>query len=814
MPKLFLLLINLVLIPFCYLNAQISQGVVIDSVTKKSIPFATIKFGSENQGIVADLHGKFEIDNTFFKTFSVPVFEVSSLGYKAKTVTVSKNRIVVELAPFGAAINEITVSPPYKKLRRILDSVLKHKDQNNPDKMDWYQCKVYYKMVADGIAHIAPGQVLTQSEENENAMLKKQHLLVNETYSTRTWKYPKQLQDDILATRLSGFKQPMFTSMVTNVLPFHAYSNYLEFNGKDYHNPISKGSWEHFKFNLSDEFMTGADSVWVLSFMPKGNKSNDIKGRVFINSNGYAITNLMADVTDTMLRLTTHIEQEYEQVNAPNNEKRWFPRHLNYIINWEQSLYKKAILIRMQGMSDIDSVNFTQDPGFVFDKSHTIRLQKDAIAKTNQDWVGLRPNPLDDKENRTYRTLDSLGDKKHFDRVLNYFSKIIELKVPVSFIDVDLKSLFDYNDYEGPRIGLGVQTNEKLLKHLSVGGYAAYGITDQTLKYGVFAEVYFEKYKEFTLKAMFANDVTDPGRLKLDPDLDNAYLNSYLLWFVDNTKTYSASVTKKLGYWNFGVSGFVQQVVPKYNYTYSNDGNTYKSYNANEVDLNMRYAFAERTAPYFKNYYSLGSNYPIWYAKLTYGRLDSGKLNMPYTQLLSAVAWDKHINRIGFEHILIEGGKSWSKSTLPLGKLFAGNGFNANVTGNDPSYYTFGGLMTITPYQFYTDQFISLVFRHDFDWKLYALQFGQSKLSSIPALCLQYALLYGTLENAGTQQGFPFSVPGNGYHEVGVLIKDILRVKYLNLCYLTLDCGYFYHLTPTIVADNIGNVAIGARLDL
>ena len=131
--------------------------------------------------------------------------------------------------------------------------------------------------------------------------LDKQHLLMSETYSIRTWKAPQHLQEDVIGSRFSGLKKSVFTSLVTGIVPFHAYNDYLTLNGKDYHNPVSRGFEQYYKFNLNDEIIQGDDTVWVLSFMPRGQRSNQMTGKVYINSNGYAISQIIARANDTKI---------------------------------------------------------------------------------------------------------------------------------------------------------------------------------------------------------------------------------------------------------------------------------------------------------------------------------------------------------------------------------------------------------------------------------------------------------------------------------------------------------------------------------
>jgi uncharacterized protein DUF5686/carboxypeptidase-like protein len=817
LPILYLLLLH----PLLYAQQRVT-GTVFDANTKEVLPFATVKVAKSGQGIVAGLDGKFEIQlpaaTRGEERGKTTTIEVTSLGYQpAKVIVAPATDIKVYMHPQGAELHEVVVRPPYEKIYRILNTTIANKNRNNPDKYDWYQCHVYYKMIVDATMPDSTTRDTSANRQVLKEFLKNQYLLMSETYSIRTWKKPQQLQEDVLASRFSGLKEPMFTSLITDVQPFHAYSDYLSLNSKDYHNPVSRGYREYYKFNLADEIMEGKDTVWILSFRPKGNRANELAGTVYINSNGYAISRIIARADDTMLKMNVRIEQQYEQIPAAGSEPRWFPAQLNYIIDWqlESKSKKTTTTFHMKGNSRIDSVNWDENKDFRFDKTHTVRLTTSADELSDAAWTTIRPQALDKKEVSTYRVADSMGEKIHADRIMAFASKLPEAKVPVGILDFDLKRLFSYNYYEEVRLGLGAQTNEHLVKWLSVGGWAGYGFGDAKWKYGVFGDVYADRYREFVFRAGYTDDINDPGRIHLNHDLDKNYLSYYLLRRVDETKTYTASIKKKLAYWNIDLSGRQQQIFPQYKYALNYEGADHTTFTATEATLSLRYAYAERTAPFYNSYTSLGSKYPIWYGNITSGSLTSGNMEVSYTQALSALSWTKHINRIGNEHFLLEGGKSWSDGPLPLSKLFAGNGYKYDVKSAlvDESIYTFGGFMTIYPYEFYTDQFVNFLFRHDFDWKLYKLEDKESLFSSAPNICLQYNMLYGTLNNRAAQQYVAFSVPDNAYHEAGLLLNNLIRLRYGNFYYLTFNMGYFYHLTSSFDAGN-GRVVFGAGIEL
>lgn len=798
------------LVLFLALMAQLvyAQEIkVTDSVTKDGIPFATVRFEQTFQGIIADLNGFFNLPAADGYKF----IEVSATGYTSKKVTLPIKGGFIRLAPAASTLTEVTVRPPLEKTKRIVNKAIAARDENNPDGYSAYQCHTYFKMAVD---KLLPDSVLHNAEaakRKNSAFFTDQHLLLSETYSIRTWRKPQQLQEDVLATRISGWKNSVFTSLVTDVLPFHSYNNYIKLNEKDYHNPISRGYEQNYRLNLVDELQDGTDTIWALSFSPKRNSGNLLSGTVYIHSDGYAISQIIAQATDSGLKQTLRIEQQYRRVPYSTGN-RWFPSQLNYIIYMGMSSDTGPYTVRLKGNSQIDSVSWTIPPDFSFDKQHTIRITPGADAPGDTLLSPLRPTSLTAKETRTYKVIDSIGEKIKVDRVTSVLRHATEGKLSLGIFDVDVARVLLFNKYENVRLGMGLQTNEKIIKWLSVGGWGGYGFRDKQWKYGLFTEIYANRYRDFVFRAEYSDDISDPGRVKLYRSLDKGYLRALLLQRADHVKTYQFSIRKKIAYWHAEVSAQQQDIQPLYAYALRINGTDYSQFKTQEASLNLRYAYAERTAPFFGSYYSMGSRYPVLYGKFTAGLLSTGSVQQQYMQAISALTWQKHINRLGNEQFLLQAAKTWSDNAMPLSKLFAGNGFRYNDKLG-LSLYAFGGLMSIYPYEYYTDAYVQLIYRHDFDWKLYKLAKASSPLSSAPNIAIQYGLLYGTMAHQHAHLNIPFSAPGKGYQEAGIMLNNLLRMRANNTYYYCLNIGYFSGIYPAFDPSKNGSFVLGASAE-
>lgn len=797
MPKQLLPL----LVAFFCLNsaaAQVLEGVVKDS-SGKSLPFATIKFGNTKQGMMADLNGRFSLNTGAPYEYIL----ISYLGYKTKRVNLGdiKSPFEVILEITDADLEAVVITSSTSKIRRIISAAMGNRNRNNPDKYDWYRCNVYYKTTMDFVPVDSTLSKDTTAESRRmREMLAQQHMFITETYSKRSWERPQKLQEDVIASRISGFKKAWFTTLVTDVLPFHGYSDFLNFNGKDYHSPLSPGNFQRFRFRIEDEILQGKDTVWLISFKPRKDREH-LSGSLYIHSKHFAIAHLIAQHHDTLLNRTVGVEQQYQYISD-----KWFPQQLNYFVHWK-NLFGAPQSFYMKGTSLVDSVSFVKEQGFRFDKAHTTRVRPGAEAVADSTWRAIRPTQLVNKELRTYEFLDSLGDKHNFDRLPKLAEKYSEGLWPLGFADLDLQRIYSFNNFEKHRLGVGLKTNDRISRHFRLGGWFGYGTGDKNWKYGVSAEIYADRYKEFVFSGYYRHDIQDPGRLQINEELDKNFLRRFLLGRVDLVTTWGAELSKKMGYWKIGLGLNIEKISPQYQYALVHSGKSWNQFETREIVVNLRYAYAERTSPLFGRYFSSGTKYPVLYSKIRLGEI--ANTGNRYAQAVAAVKWQKHINRFGNERFLLTGGLALSRQPLPLSKLFAGNGFRID----DNAFYSFGGMLTMLPYEYYADRFVNFHWKHDFDFKFYQAKLGRG-LQSSPALSLGYNVLWGQLKDRPAHQFATFLVPDPAYHEAGAMINRLLRVKFMGLYHLNLNLGYFYHFNGRFSHKDNGRIVFGLGFDL
>jgi hypothetical protein len=777
------------------------KGIVVDSLTKRPLPFATIRFGNLQNGIITGIDGHFSLS----PDASNGKLTISYVGYISKSASIQqiKAQDTIYLVQNKGILNEVVILPQTEKIKRILNTAIRNKNLNNPELYDAYQCYVYYKMHVDLIftehpkadpaglkinSDTIPGTKamanLPEPDSSLRERLKNSHVVFSETYSKRSYKRPLQLQEDIIASRFSGLKKTYFTNLVTDVLPFHVYGDYISLNGKDYVNPVAKGWQQRYHFNLVDEINSDGDTIFILSFRPKKNVVfNSLNGMLYINTNGYAISHFISSTADSAEDRETRIEQIYTRVDG-----KWFPKELNYDLILKK--YPSAKMgVKLNGHSVIDSISFRRSDPHDFDKARPVRLVDSVDLHSDKDWEKLRPDSITGKEINTYHFMDSLAQKVKLENVVHAFGMLAIGRLGIRCIDLDLTRLVAYNSFEGTRLGIGGFTNDQISKYYSIGGWFGYGLSDKTWKYGASATIFPGGNKDNWVSFSYQNNYQSVGNVNIHPDLDKNWLRGWLLAKVDRFKEYSLTFHTQRGYWEIELNGKNQFLESLYNNNFEISGKNLTSYSVNEGSIGIKYAYAQLRVPLFGYYFPYTTRYPIIYFKFSAGNITSPGYSANYFRSLGAVTFTKHLNRWGNDNFRIEGGliHTLEGEALSRSFLLAARGFESDQF----NYFAFGGFLTMHPYDYFSDRYVSFMYKHDFDKCFWHLSFSQ------PFLSLIHNMMYGGLTNSDKQANAGIATPATGYQETGILINQLFQYNYLHIANIYFNTGPFYHWAST-----------------
>jgi hypothetical protein len=126
-------------------------------------------------------------------------------------------------------------------------------------------------------------------------------------------------------------------------------------------------------------------------------------------------------------------------------------------------------------------------------------------------------------------------------------------------------------------------------------------------------------------------------------------------------------------------------------------------------------------------------------------------------------------------------------------------------------WYTASGFLTMFPFEYFSDMYVDLLYRHDFDRAFYHI-----KNVSKPSLSIAHNMLYGKISQGASAINNPgIQTPVNGFHESGLIINRLLYYNVLKLANINLNVGGFYHWTAgDFDWDKNGRFTIGITFDI
>ena len=798
-------------LPVAIYAQSIISGRVIDSVTRNPLAFVNISGPGGAYIATTDIDGGFKAKTPK----PLQSLKLNYVGYYPKTVflTEETTRLEILLSRQDIELSGVEIYPRENPAHAIIRKAIANKKLNDPENIPSFKYKTYNKVTAEWYLDktkytINEGYDYKLKSDSTYLRLKSRaeenHIMIMESYTERIF-LNGQSQETVLGSRVSGFKDPNFTTLATDIQPFSFYKDFITLtltDVKDYINPVSNGSIERYNFSLQDTLYVGADSVFVIAFSPIESRNfNALKGVLYINSNRYAIQNVIAQPADEGL-WSIKIQQMYVFTEG----KFWFPSQLTY--DWILPNYpSEKVGVVVRGNSYISEVNF--EPGNRmrdFGPSNLV-FEKGAGKHDEDFWRQHRADSLTAIEKRTYVKIDSIGKKENFTYIARLADKVLKGYVPLSVFDIALENIFNYNNIEGIRVGWGMYTNEKIARWFTLGGYVGYGFWDYRWKYGGKLNFTLSKKHEIHLGATYSKDLETPGMTEFHQYYNYSYWNNYLVNNIDFVEKYAAYFRfRTLRYVQIEIGGNKESRTPQYGYHYQNkvfDSPDSASYNFTELRAGLRFAWKEKLIDAFNDRYSLGTRYPVLYLSYIHGFRGLLGGEYDYNKVEFALEKSFQTKYFGKTDLNLEAGYLWNNT--PYMKLFKGKG---SYSSSFVLYFR-NTFQTMRVDEFLYDRYVSLQLRHNFG--PYLFHIGKFR----PEITLTQSALVGDLRHREWHIiDNEFRVPDHGFFESGVIFDNLVRLRLLNLAYAKIGFGVFYRYGSYAYANELKNFAIKFSIKL
>jgi hypothetical protein len=761
----------LILFSTLFADAQIYSvsGKVINAKTGEPLAFVNIIANTSTKGCSTDIDGKFILNHNE----TIVSVKLSYVGFETKIIpiTANINNLIIRLQEKQLELKEFVLVAGENPAHRIIRKVLENRDLNNPEKQHSFSYTSYNKLIftskTDSIAATAK-TIKDSSGIKMKAFFDKQHLLLMESVTKRKFLQPDHNYEEVLASRVSGFKNPIFAFIGSQLQSFSFYNESFSIFEKHYINPISNGCTSKYYFQLEDTLYAEhkTDTTFIISYRPKRNTNFEgLKGLLYINTFNWAIENATAEPAIPQQQgLNISIQQKYELIEG----RQWFPVQLNTDLSFTMDNLPYPLIANARAY--LKEISLSPEISKRTFSNIELEIKDSASLQSDIYWNLHRIDSLSQKELKTYHVIDSLGEKYNFEKKLNIIQALMNNKIPWGIVNLDIDKFINFNEYEKIRLGIGIHSSEKLSERFMMGGYWGYGFGDKTHKFG--ADLAYIFYKPWDLKLMLAytNDLTESGNSLFYNDKKSFFEGSYREFFANNFDSYEKS-SVALGFRTFrylqlkiALEKTLKTALYDYEFAVKKANYTLliNQFNFFDLQLGMRYAYKEKYMKVRNNLIPIPGNYPVVWLNYTKGIKDilDGAFN--YQKLEIKIEKSFYTNYIGKTTITVNGG--YADENLPYTILFA-----ARAGYNDAYIDIQNTFNTMRYNEFAMNRYVSLMFRHSFGSLLF-----RAKHFNPEVVVLTNALL-GSLDHIENHRNIYLKSPDKTYFESGLCINNLLK---------------------------------------
>lgn len=794
---------------------QTISGIVTDKQTKESLPFANI-LTSASKGTITDAEGKF----TLQLRKDVTTITVSYIGYKTQTVPVSPTTkyLKIALEPSQESLDAVVLYNKENPALQIIRDAIKLKKENDPErKLNTFKMNSYNKLLVtanpdsingqiDSIYTKKDGKLVFKEIDSSNYSFKKDitrsHIYMTEKVSEVSFSTSKGKREKILATRMAGFKEPIYEILGLKIQSFSFYKNEYDLFGTSYAGPLANNALSKYNYKILDTVTNNNRDAYMIYYSPKkkGNTSG-LEGILYVDQQSYALQKAIAEIKG-VIDIKAVQNFDYNQTFEV-----WFPSDKEIKIRKGKTDDAVSILgstIKVQRGNQQDSTKVvrsnkqdasdfiylsskTQNFDLAINKEVTIKgrglaieIDDQAHDRSEEFWNQYRTDSISKRGKETYVVLDSIIEKEGVEKNIYLARKLLKGYYPTKYVDLDLRYLLKYNNYEAFRLGLGGVTNANFSTKYRLNGYGVYGTRDKDFKFGVGAAARLDKRTQTWFGVSYTDDLVETGSSRFITDgrafslFEPRLFNIDLFYEIRRlTANIEHQITAKT-HANFMISK--SNVESTYDYGFVNDGEIFNAYEITEATLSVQWnPFSE----YMQTRHGrteIKRGFPQFAFQATQSLKDVFGGNFNYTKFDARIVHEIRPIDKGITSFLLKGGYGFGD--IPISHLYhtSPNNPNKDVLLQRFSIAGRNSFETMYFNEFFSDKYAMFQAKH---------QFKPFKItrSFRPELTLISRFAIGDAENIERHLGQQFNSLKHGYSESGFEINKLFAGFGLSFMY-------------------------------
>lgn len=783
---------------FLTLTTQAQTAITIkvkDAESNAPLPFATIE--SNGKSYITDVDGKLVLDKPGIS------ITVSYTGYSSEKFSPKKGQrfYTAGLVPHIEELKEVIITTT-NTANEIIGRAIRRKPMNDPQqKLESFKYKTYDRLIVTANPDSISGKIdsvftyeragrvfqkIDSSGFKFKKIIDKQHLYQTEKVSEFKFNKEQGLKEDVLATRMAGFKKPLYEFIGLKLQSYSVYSNKIDLFETKYEGPLAYDALQYYNYSILDTVMVDNRSTYMIYFVPKRNSKKKLKGLLYIDRNNYGIARAVLRVKNVLDITSTH-NFKFEE-----GQQLWFPDKKTLQIvkgNNKEDIKILGETIKFDAVTNdkrkkessdyvyllSESSNFDKEfniPLTIRRTAVAIEIRDEATNRPEEYWNRYRTDTLDARSNKTYIALDSIVAKDNWEQRIILGRKIVNGYLPVGPVDIDLRQIAKYNNYEGFRLGIGGVTNDRFLEIFRLNGYGAYGTKDGQFKYSFGGALRLGNFSNSWVGVSYTDDVKEIGSTSFATDkrvfkiYDPRPINISTFY---NHQTWQGYVETKImpkteSMWQVTRS----RIDPKFDYIYTPNGSPLTVFHLTTASVALQW-----------NPFSDFMQTPT-------GRLETEKrfpkFAFQYTQSVSGLldsdlTFGKLDFRAEFEQKYLNGQKTSALiqtgvavGDTPLTHLYSTSPNNLDKDGVLERITLAGKNSFETMYfnEFFSSQYMMVQLKHGLT--RFTI-FRSLKLS--PMLVTRFA--WGNMEKKEEHIGLQYNTLEKGYYESGLEFNEIFK---------------------------------------
>ena len=557
-----------------------------------------------------------------------------------------------------------------------------------------------------------------------------------------------------------------------------------------------------YNYKILDTVSNSNRESYMIYYSPKKKgKTSGLEGILYIDRQSYALQKGIAEIKG-VIDIKAEQNFDYNQTFEV-----WFPTDKEIQIRKGKtddsvSLFGQAVNVQRgtpQDSTKTVSSNEQDVSDFIYLTSKTknfdlainkpvsikgrglaIEIDDKAHNRNEEFWNQYRTDSITKRGRETYVVLDSVIAEDGVEKDIYLARKILKGYYPTKYIDLDLRYLVKYNNYEAFRLGLGGVTNANFSTKYRLNGYGVYGTRDKDFKFGFGAAARLDKRTQTWFGMSYTDDLVETGSSRFITDRRAFSLFEPRLFNIDlfyEIKRLTANIEHQITakvHANFMVSR--SNIESTYDYGFVNNGEIFNAYDITEATFAVQWnPFSE----YMQTRHGrteIKKEFPqfAFQATQSFNGFIGGDFN--YTKLDARIAHEiKPIDK-GVTSFLVKGGLGIGD--IPISHLYhtSPNNPNKDVLLQRFSIAGRNSFETMYFNEFFSDKYAMFQAKHQFK------PFKITK-SFRPELTLITRHTIGDAKNIERHLGQQFNSLKHGYSESGFEINKLFAGFGLSFMY-------------------------------